>query len=560
MAYLQGTVQEPTQQLPPAAHRCQLAQDRVRLPRTDLALFLRRGHCVVVAVPAVAKATLHDVRTRRLGLLCCRRFPEHPDASEPMRADFPDPSSYPSLLFPVGEDFETDLVCFRHERPGNRDHLALAVVFLDDRLMLGQDQGDRLEQRSEEGGKVRRGLTCEKMQARSTDPPLAPPAYSTVQVLTFGTECTRLGSHYARHPFSVDLKSRRVLLDDREQLEVAIDVVGVVGGGSCSEGRDKGLEQRCSELRQGRRRRRRQIRSRLQAERVASISRSRGLSGLLRSGLTTTASAKPLEMTSASIAMARCILRVADSQSCFCIAESSAAIADFKSWTAWTMSMHCFTRDCRESQKGSARATRGRKFYGWTDLFLVQAPDFGSDAFCRFCDNSDLVRHVRCLCRDASDDVAEVVEGAQLGREPRAGRDERRKAVVEFRLSRREHGEALFDVVPRREHFWRERGRRVVVIGAGMWCSSRRTGRRDGADRHLSATSQGCAARAALDAHADSSLADRERNGLWLESTKRTLADDAAFSLFRRPPTPFPCTQVTCSVTADVCRLVRRPL
>ena len=47
--------------------------------------------------------------------------------------------------------------------------------------------------------------------------------------------------------------------------------------------------------------------------------------------LTTTASANPLEMTSASMAIARCILRVADSQSCFCMAASSEAMADFRS-------------------------------------------------------------------------------------------------------------------------------------------------------------------------------------------------------------------------------------
>lgn len=46
---------------------------------------------------------------------------------------------------------------------------------------------------------------------------------------------------------------------------------------------------------------------------------------------TTTASANPLEMTSASMAIARCMLRVADSQSCFCMAASSEAMADFRS-------------------------------------------------------------------------------------------------------------------------------------------------------------------------------------------------------------------------------------
>lgn len=105
------------------------------------------------------------MRTGRLGLLRRRRFPQHSHTHKPVRADFSDPFPYPPFVFPVGKHLEPDLVRFGHERTGDRDHFALAVVLFDDGLVLREDEGDRLEEGGKEGGEVGRRLACTKTAA-----------------------------------------------------------------------------------------------------------------------------------------------------------------------------------------------------------------------------------------------------------------------------------------------------------------------------------------------------------------------------------------------------------
>lgn len=66
--------------------------------------------------------------------------------------------------------------------------------------------------------------------------------------LTLGAQGARLGAHDTGHPLSVHFEPLGVLLNDREQLEVAVDVVGVVRSGGSPERLDESVEKGIAEL------------------------------------------------------------------------------------------------------------------------------------------------------------------------------------------------------------------------------------------------------------------------------------------------------------------------
>lgn len=144
---------------------------------------------------------------------------------------------------------------------------------------------------------------------------------------------------------------------------------------------------------------------------------------------TTTASAKPLETMLGSIALARCMHRVAASQSCFCIAMSRLAMAVLSSWTACTISMHSLTRDCKRRVSETSLPLMQEKA---TDLLLVETPHLRSYPVCCLCHRCDLASHMLCFALDTSHYLGQRSERLELVGEPAPRRDELREARIEI--------------------------------------------------------------------------------------------------------------------------------